>query len=159
MTIVGLPSAGKTTLVRAFANQDTEEPVVPTIGAQNSTMKIGKINVNVHDMSGNKNSRALWEEYCQRADVILYVIDSSDQEAVLASENQLSELFQNFSLSRKPYLIIANKQDIPGALNSEDIMSRLKLDYVSDRTVKLFCISAKKKTNIDQIIEWINNEF
>ncbi|EAX99949.1 small GTP-binding protein, putative [Trichomonas vaginalis G3] len=159
ITIIGLPAAGKTTLVRALANQDTEEYIVPTIGASNSKVTIGRVNIDVHDMSGNKKSRPLWDEYCNRADVILYVIDSSDQEAVTASEIQLSEILHSESLLQKPILVIANKQDLPESLKSDDIMARMKLENIQDRVVKLFCISAKKKTNIDSIINWIVNEF
>lgn len=159
MTIIGLPAAGKSTLVRALANQDTEEFIVPTIGAHNSKLTLGRVQIDVHDMSGNKNCRALWDEYCAGANVILYVFDSSDQEAVIASELQLSEILHNESYNQKPILVIANKQDLPESLSAEDAIARLKLENIQDRTVKLFCISAKKKTNIDQVVNWIVQKF
>ena len=158
ITIIGLPAAGKTTLVRAISNEDTEAPVVPTIGAQHSTVKAGSVTFNVSDISGNKNAQTLWEEYCLNSNVILYVIDSSDQEAVAASEAQLTGLINNENISHIPILVIANKQDLPEALKSEDIMARLNLQAVSDRTIKLFCTSAKLKTHVSDIIQWICDE-
>lgn len=158
ITIVGLPAAGKTTLVRAMSNEDTDAPVIPTIGAQHSTVRVGGITFNVSDISGNKNAQALWEEYCSNSNVILYVIDSSDQEAVAASESQLGNLLSDENLKNIPILVIANKQDLPEALSSDDIMARLNLQNVSERVVKLFCASAKLKTHVNDIVQWICNE-
>ena len=100
ITIIGLPSAGKTTLVRAMSNEDTES-VIPTIGVSNSTIKVGGLTFNIRDIAGNKNAQVFWEEYCTGSNVILYVIDSADQEAVAASEQQLESLFGNENISSR----------------------------------------------------------
>ena len=158
ITIIGLPSAGKTTLVRAMSNEDTES-VVPTIGVLHSTVKVGGLTFDISDIAGNKNAQVLWEEYCNGSNLILYVIDSADQEAVAASEQQLESLFANENISSIPILVIANKQDLPEALNPDDIMDKLKLQNVNDRKIKLFCTSAKLKTHVSDIIQWICDEF
>ena len=50
ITIVGLPNAGKSTLVRAIANENTEEATVPTIGANVSSVTVGNVVFKIHDI-------------------------------------------------------------------------------------------------------------
>ena len=158
IAIIGLPSAGKTTLVRAMSNEDTEQ-VVPTIGVLHTSIKVGGLTFNISDIAGNKNAQVLWEDYCKGSNVIIYVIDSADQEAVTASEQQLDSLINDDNLNGIPILVIANKQDLPGALSGEDIISKLKLQDISDRKIRVFCTSAKLKTHVSDIIQWICDEF
>jgi len=155
LTIVGLPGAGKTTLVRAMSNEDTDAPIVPTIGAQKSSVKIGNVEFNIHDIGGHKSFQVLWESFCSSSNVVLYVVDSSDEEAIAASASQLETLISIESLVNIPILLIANKQDIPGSLTSEEIMARFRLQDIENHQINMFCISAKMKTNVSNIIQWM----
>ena len=155
ITIIGLPGAGKTTLVRAMSNEDTEAPVVPTIGARASSVKIGNIQFNIRDIGGHKTHQTLWEYYYESSNIVIYVVDSSDEEAISTSESQLETILENENLTNIPFLIVANKQDLPESLPANDIISRLKLQNIEDRNLHLFCVSAKMKTNISEIIQWM----
>ena len=159
ITIVGLPNAGKTTLVKAIANQNTEEQTVPTIGAQHTETKVGNVNFNISDIGGIQAYKFLWSVYCKNADLIVFVVDAADSESVDASANQLESLLNDSESSTVPILIIANKQDLPGCISTEDISSKLKLTQIDDRKVELFALSAKTKKNFDQFIRYILNNF
>ena len=155
ITIVGLPNAGKTTLVRAISGQDTETETMPTIGARSSTAKVGNVEFIVYDIGGHQSYQYLWSIHCKTSNVILYVLDSSDQEAVDASQSQLESLFEDPELQNIPILVIANKEDLPEALKENDIVARLRLQEVNSHKFKLFCASAKKRTNVDEIVNWM----
>lgn len=154
VVLLGLPMSGKTTLVHAFKGEDTELDPIPTIGAENSSYKQGNVRFDILDLSGAPSYASLWEGLCKSSDIILFVIDSANQENVTSSKNQLTLLLQNQELADKHILVIANKQDLPEAIKRDEIIARLKLDEFRDRT-DLFLVSAKRKTHVEDIIEWL----
>ena len=159
ITIVGLPNAGKTTLVKAIANQNTEEQTVPTIGAQHQDVRVGKVNFSITDIGGSQKYKFLWSVYCKNSDFILFVIDAADSESVDSSAIQLESLLNDSESSNVPILIIANKLDLPGCISAEDISSKFKLQEVDDRKIEIFALSAKTKKNFDQFLKYVLDNF
>lgn len=155
ITIVGLPNAGKTTLVRAISGEDTEAPTVPTIGARSSSTRVENVDFVVYDIGGHQMNEYLWTVYSKTSNAILYVLDAADQEAIAASDLQLESLMKNEELSSIPILVIANKEDLPEALKTNEIVAKLRLQEIESRQVQLFCASAKKRTNVDAIVKWM----
>lgn len=155
ITIIGPPNAGKTTFVNAISGKDTEIENTPTIGVKTSSVRIGNVEFSIHDAGGHPSYRYLWKINCNSSDVILYVLDCADQEMIATSESQLESLFSDSELVDKPILIIANKIDLPEAMTQNDIIARLRLQEIEGRVIKLFCISAKKRINVDNIMNWI----
>lgn len=52
---------------------------------------------------------------------MIYVIDSSDHAQLERSKEILGSIMANDLLMGKPMLIVSNKQDLPGSLDSLDI--------------------------------------
>lgn len=52
---------------------------------------------------------------------VIYVIDSSDHAQLERSKEILGSIMANDLLMGKPMLVLSNKQDLPGALDSLDI--------------------------------------
>lgn len=54
-----------------------------------------------------------------------------------------------------PLLVLGNKNDLPGALDSQALSDRLELKRITDREVAAYSISCKRQTNIDNTLDWL----
>lgn len=71
----------------------------------------------VWDLGGQPRFRDSWEKYCRGVDAIVYVVDAADFGNIDVARTQLHELISWPSLTGIPVLVLANKNDLPGALN------------------------------------------
>ena len=72
--------------------------------------------------------RALWPHYFEQSDGICFVVDSSDRDRFETVKSELHRLISHKELVGKPFLILANKQDLPNAASKEELtkISRVK---------------------------------
>lgn len=63
---------------------------------------------------------------------VIYVIDSSDHSQLERSKEIFGAIMSNDLLTGKPTLVIANKQDRPGALDSLDICDYFEVEYLAN---------------------------
>eukprot|EP00955_Chlamydomonas_euryale_P067870 359953-Chlamydomonas_euryale.AAC.7 len=71
--------------------------------------------------------RSLWERYCRGVQAIVFVVDSADMDAMEAARAELHSLLEKPSLRGTPLLLLGNKNDLPGALTSQQLITRLDL--------------------------------
>lgn len=62
---------------------------------------------------------------------LFYVIDSSDIERVKESAEELHGILEYESMHGIPIVILANKQDLPGAMSCSDLVRNLGLEKLS----------------------------
>ncbi|NXM46918.1 ARL14 protein, partial [Gymnorhina tibicen] len=132
--MLGLDSAGKSTLLYKFRYKDAFL-TVPTIGFNVDMIEAGKdFTLTFWDVGGQKKMRELWSNFLEDTDGLLYVVDSSDKRRLEESRREFALILKNESLKNVPVVVLANKQDLPGALNAEEITRRFKMKkYCSDR--------------------------
>lgn len=70
---------------------------------------------------------------------------------------QLHELLSNKSLAGIPLLVLGNKNDLEGSLKEAEIISRMDLPALKDRTVATFSISAKSQNRLDVALKWLSD--
>uniref|UniRef100_A0AAY5KX64 ADP-ribosylation factor-like protein 9 n=1 Tax=Esox lucius TaxID=8010 RepID=A0AAY5KX64_ESOLU len=88
-------------------------------------------------IGGTKNLQPYWKRYMCKAMVLVYVVDSSDAAQFPLAKKNLHELLENdFYL---PLVVLANKQDKPGACSITTLHEALSLEEVGDGR-KLFLI-------------------
>lgn len=75
--------------------------------------------------------RSMWERYCRGVQAIVFVLDAADQDTVEQARNELLELLAKPSLRGIPLLVLGNKNDIPGALSTGEIIEQLDLKVKS----------------------------
>ncbi|CAF4967839.1 unnamed protein product, partial [Rotaria sp. Silwood1] len=134
--VFGLDNAGKTSAVKAIEGSRTKN-VIPTINTNTLTVPYptttkrdekSQERIKIIDVSGQRNFREnSWPDYYGQIHGLIFVIDASEKKRIKENKNTLDELLDNDKLRDKPILILANKQDLRGALNDEDEIKE-KLD-------------------------------
>lgn len=79
--------------------------------------------------------RHLWKHYYRNSDALVFVVDSADVQVARKSEAKvaLDGALQSEDLAGVPLLVLANKQDLNGAMNKEQIADFLGLSLLQDR--------------------------
>lgn len=61
---------------------------------------------------------------------VIFVIDSSDKDRIEECHSVLEKLLSDKKITGKPVLVLANKQDVEGALDEIDIVETLKIEQI-----------------------------
>ena len=125
--MVGLDAAGKTTILKKLALNETVS-TIPTIGFNVETVSPCKgVTFTVWDVGGQEKLRPLWRHFFQNTQGLIFVLDSSDLERISEARQELSNVLENPEMEGVPVVVIGNKQDIPRALKAHDIAQKLSL--------------------------------
>lgn len=129
--MVGLDNAGKTTIVMRINGEDTSN-ISPTLGFNIKTIEYKSYRLNIWDVGGQKTIRSYWRNYFEQTDGLVWVVDSSDLRRLDDCKEELHNLLKEERLSGSSLLILANKQDIQGALRPADIAKVLNLEAMDN---------------------------
>ncbi len=65
--------------------------------------------------------RPYWRCYYQDTNAVIFVVDSADKERIEIAKQELDLMLQEEELKGVPVLVLANKQDLPNALNDQEV--------------------------------------
>ena len=112
--------------------------------------------VNVWDVGGQKSIRSFWRNYFDTTDGLVWVVDSADRERLLDCRNELVSLLKEERLSGASLLVVANKQDLPGALTPSEIADVLNFDSIKQtRHCAILKCSALDRESVTDCINWV----
>ena len=137
ITLLGMDGSGKTSIINALQGK-FEHKMKPSLGFKPTTMVLGDdgCNIKFYDLGGGSKIRSIWVDYYHDIHAIIYVFDASLTGDEL---NQNILLFQSTmkhpSLSEKPILILANKQDKVGAISSLKLSELLDLKNIPKKNI------------------------
>lgn len=77
--------------------------------------------MNLWDVGGQKSLRSYWRNYFESTDGLVWVVDSADRMRMDACRDELEILLKEERLAGATLLVLANKQDLPGALSAQEI--------------------------------------
>ncbi len=77
--------------------------------------------------------RPLWRHYFQKADVLIFVVDSNDRDRIEEVKDELWRLLGDDELNEIILLVLANKQDLPNAMSTEEVTEKLDLTSIKER--------------------------
>lgn len=100
--------------------------------------------------------RKIWKHYFVSTWGIIFVIDCTDIDRVDVARDELHFILAEPELKEAPILIIANKQDIKGALGYQTLRTELALCGEDDkRPMKIQEASALLNEGIEDGLKWL----
>uniref|UniRef100_A0A3B5KJW7 ADP-ribosylation factor-like 9 n=1 Tax=Takifugu rubripes TaxID=31033 RepID=A0A3B5KJW7_TAKRU len=140
--VLGLDGAGKTSLLRYWSTGGLEQDVHPSEGFNAVSINRDDVHVEFLEIGGREDLRPYWRMYMPRALMLVFVVDASRPQLFPVAKQHLHELLA--SDPRLPLMVLANKQDLPGASGVTDLHDALGLSEVGERRLFLIGTHAKK---------------
>lgn len=153
--IVGKPNAGKSSLMNILVGED--RAIVTDIAGTTrdileEQINLGGISLNIIDTAGIRNTSDVVEkigvskakEYAAKADLTIYVIDSSTE--LDENDFEIMEL-----LDEQHSIVLLNKSDLTPVTTEETVKKHLNAKVIS--------ISAKNHTGIQELEDTIKDMF
>ncbi len=106
---------------------------------------IARVRLNIWDVGGQATLRPYWQNYYERTDALLWVVDAADVERLRICKTELHQLLKEEKLAGATLLILANKQDLPGALSATEIKQASLA--CTDRESHLLSLKKYRKCN------------
>lgn len=128
---------------------------IPTIGFNVETVTYKNVKFQVWDLGGQTSIRPYWRCYYPNTQAIVYVVDSSDTERLGISKQEFHAILEEDELKDAAILVFANKQDLPGAIDSAGIAQALDLSSIKARQWHIQRASAIKGEGLDEGMDWL----
>lgn len=131
--LLGLDNAGKSTLLYKLKHNACVS-TVPTIGFNVEMLDAKKsrknIALTVWDVGGQGKMREHWKSFHQDAAAVVFVVDSSDLTRLEEAQKELENTLRSDQLRGRPLVLLANKQDVNGALTVTEIKDRFNMKKI-----------------------------
>ncbi|KAM4552311.1 ADP-ribosylation factor-like protein 14 [Odontesthes bonariensis] len=128
--LLGLDNAGKSTFLYKLKHNACVT-TVPTIGFNVEMLDARKSRKNIAltmwDVGGQGMMRQHWQDFHQNAGAVLFVVDSADNKRLDEARKELENTLQSDQLLGRPLILLANKQDMSGALTVTELKDRFNL--------------------------------
>lgn len=153
-----LPTVGQnTTSVRFKPLQLASSP------KEAATLK--NINLKFWDLGGQKSLRSMWSRYYRLCHGIIFIIDSTDTErfeecyeTLMEVANDLLWAVDGYNGTNVPILMLANKQDLPQAVDLVTLKTGVFIEVVSHLGAtdsKLLPVSVIENQGLKESIDWL----
>lgn len=141
---MGLPGVGKSTLIKMLTGQNIPRDYVPTVALDFGNTQIGEYKVSLWDLGGQDQFRFMWDSFLPGTSTILLVTDSTRQ-----GVQKTKELVNKYShFNGNKLIVLANKQDLPGALSPSEVESELGAE-----THGVVAVDVNSKQNLFKLLE------
>ena len=157
--ILGLDNSGKTTIVKRLLNQNTNE-VSPTMGFNIETMIIPPdIRVNIWDIGGQSSLRSFWDNYFEKTDFVIWVIDALAAERLQESFQELREkIIHSERLTTIKLLVMINKADVLLQENQHQFRNKV-ITLLNRDQMEVAVVSARLGMGMKHVFLWITHHY
>lgn len=153
--------------------------ILPTVGQNTATIKFeaskesqlssqyNNINLKFWDLGGQRSLRSMWSRYYASCHGIIFIIDSTDAERFQECYDTLMEITHDLSWTNQesnadmvnvPILMLANKQDLPEAVDLVALKTGVFIRLVSEleaTDLKLLPVSVLENQRLVESLEWL----
>ncbi|MEM1513936.1 MAG: GTP-binding protein [Candidatus Thermoplasmatota archaeon] len=145
VSVIGPHQSGKTTFIKSISKEFTPvERKGATVGIEHGSVDYKGYRIDIFGLPGLERFLPIADKMLGSSSLVFIVIDSTKEEDILYAKEMVSK----FNI---PCIILANKQDIEGAMKGEEIRKKIEKD------VPIVEISAKDGKNvylaIDKMLE------
>ncbi|CAF1252760.1 unnamed protein product [Adineta steineri] len=154
--ITGSSGSGKRTIISMIKHDKIADGF--PIGADFVKLTINETPVMIWSIGGRSGYRPLLTRYYRRMVGFILVVDSNDYEGVDEARKNLDQIVNDEYFEEKPILIFATKQDLPNAMNNDQLRNELHLDKLN-KNIKwhLQATSAIQNQGLDEGFKWLMN--
>jgi len=156
LLLVGLDAAGKTTILYQMKMGETVK-TIPTIGFNVETLEYKGLNFTMWDVGGQDKIRVLWKHYYQNTDGLIYVVDSNDRDRIELAADELKKMLECDELKDAAVLVMANKQDLSGAMSPNEVTKKMELDQLKGKQWLVQGTSATTGQGLKEGLDWMAN--
>lgn len=110
------------------------------------------------DVGGQDRLRPLWRHYFPATTALIFVIDSQDMKRLNEAKEELYSIIGDKEMEEVVLLVLANKQDLKGSMNPQEISDYLELKSHLDS--QLWCVIGSNALTGQGLVEglsWITN--
>lgn len=152
-----------------------EKRILPTVGQNTTTIKYSpqegtgsqfrNVNLKFWDLGGQRLLRGMWSRYYRQCHAIIFVIDSTDTERFQECYDTLMEIANDSSWKHDgaeavsvPILMLANKQDLPQAVDLVSLKTGVFIEVVSRLEAtdsKLLPVSVLENQGLCDSLDWL----
>ncbi|KAL0093731.1 ADP-ribosylation factor family-domain-containing protein [Phycomyces blakesleeanus] len=133
------------------------EKIAPTVGLNIGRVDIKSARINFWDLGGQRDLHSIWERYYTECHAIVFVVDSTDKKRLEECKDTFEKMITNDRVEGVPILMLANKQDLSGALRVEEIKEVFNKIAVKlgARDSRVLPISALEGNGVKDAIDWL----
>jgi len=81
-------------------------------------------------VGGQHKIRLLWRKHYENTDALIFVVDSTNEDRMEEAAEEIKKMLCEEELQKYSLLVLANKQDLLGALAPSEVAIKLKLETV-----------------------------
>eukprot|EP01112_Ceratiomyxa_fruticulosa_P014887 TRINITY_DN431_c0_g1_i2.p1 TRINITY_DN431_c0_g1~~TRINITY_DN431_c0_g1_i2.p1 ORF type:complete len:406 (-),score=97.27 TRINITY_DN431_c0_g1_i2:146-1363(-) len=161
IVLIGVDGAGKSSVLYSLKGEFPDF-IAPTVGFSSEVIVVGKYQMKIYDLGGGPTFRGIWGRYYAEVHAAVFVVDSGDERKIHAAKDALHGALQHPRFQKKPVLVLANKQDLSGAMSTDQIASNLELEKFKDYQFNVIGCTAQRTStegvidpNIKKGLEWL----
>lgn len=150
--LLGLGGAGKTTILRRLGSVVTDQLSVgwSVESVQCKHIEFVSWKVPVH--------HRMCSHYYDDIGGIIFVVDSCiSRTAKDVLKDELRDLLEEYGLRGAVLLVLANKQDIPESMDTEQVSDALGLDQIEDREWSVQGTCGQTGDGLQAAFDWLTN--
>lgn len=121
------------------------------------TLRYKNVNFTTWDVGSRDKIRPLWRHYYSNTQALIFVIDSNDRERLSEAKDELVKMLGEDELRNVVLTVLANKQDLPGAMSVDEVQKGIEFDSVQTKIKAIFGTSGINGQGLSNVLEFIAN--
>ena len=157
LLFIGLDNSGKTSIINQFL-ETPNDSVSPTSGFNIYNCQKNDYNISLWDLSGASATRSSWHSFFEGSDGIVFVLDGADKARFEEAKKELDAALNKDRTNVYSWLVLVNKQDVPGCSLSQDITEAFNTAQFTQKRLNVMECSAVTGEGVVDAINWLLND-